>query len=473
MEDNEKTIYIRSELKNEINEKIELSKEQEIAIKKFNKGENLFITGQGGTGKSFLIKYFIKNAPKEKDIKVTALTGTAALLLNCNATTIHSWSGIKIARGTIDEVIKSTYNLYNAKKNWRSVNILIIDEVSMMSQKIFEILEKLGRIMNRKYSNIPFGGIQVIFCGDFFQLPPVPNIDDPLTEKYCFESPIWKEVFKKENHIELKTVFRQKDVIYKLILSKIRKGEIDEESSNKLKTRLYLKPPKDLQITKLYPTLKLVEIENKRNFDLIESDIYEYEYYVNTNNKLYMNTGTLIPLDIIKECKESLKRNPEIINYEVKNLLTNSRCIERLQLKKGAFVMSTVNLNLDKGICNGSQGEIIEINEINGIPIPRVKFYNDVIMDISYYPWQSETYPIISIKQIPLMLAWAVSIHKSQGATLKYAEIDIGNSIFAEGQIYVGLSRIESLDGLYLNEFNPEKIKVNKNVLKFYEEFCE
>jgi ATP-dependent DNA helicase PIF1 len=319
--------------------------------------------------------------------------------------------------------------------------------------------------------NLPFGGIQVIFCGDFFQLPPVPNIDDPLTEKFCFQSPIWKTVFKPENHIELTTIFRQKDPIYKSILSNIRKGIIDDESHTILKQRLHLTPPPDLQITKLFPILKLVEIENQKQFNLIDADIYEYEFYINTKNTLYRDSGTEIPKDILIQCQTALKRNPDIIDYEIKYLLTNSKCVEKIQLKVGAFVMTTVNLNLDKGICNGSQGTILAINEINGTPIPTIKFYNGVIMDIPYYSWQSENYPTISIEQIPLILAWAISIHKSQGATLKYAQMDIGNSIFAEGQVYVALSRVESLDGLYLTAINPDKIKVNTDVLEFYAEF--
>jgi len=447
---------------------ISLSQEQQRAINKFKKGENIFLTGQGGTGKSFLIKYFVNNTPTHKNIKVTALTGTAAILLNCKATTIHSWSGIKLARGTPEEVVENTYKNFVAKKNWRNIDILIVDEVSMMSQKIFEILEKLARRMRKYAHSQPFGGIQVIFCGDFFQLPPVPNLDDPLTERFCFQSPLWNTVFKKENHIELTTIFRQKDPIYKSILSKVRIGNIDEESTNILKTRLHLEPPPEIQITKLFPILKLVEIENQKQFNLIDADIYEYEFYTNTKNTLYHDTATEIPKQIIIDCQTALRRNSEIAQYEVKYLLTNSKCVEKIQLKVGAFVMTTVNLNLEKGICNGSQGIIIAINEINGTPIPTVKFYNGVIMDISYYTWQSESYPVISIEQIPLILAWAISIHKSQGATLKYAQIDIGNCIFADGQIYVGLSRVESIDGLYLTAFNPDKIKVNPDVLEFY-----
>jgi ATP-dependent DNA helicase PIF1 len=448
---------------------ITLSREQQIAIDLFNKGENIFLTGQGGTGKSFLIKYFVNSTNYPKKIKVTAMTGTAAILLNCKASTIHSWSGIKLARGTIAEVVESTYTNKKSKKNWKETDILVVDEVSMMSQKIFDILEELSHIMCNNYK--PFGGIQVIFCGDFFQLPPVPNENEPDTERFCFQSARWYDVFKPENHIELKTIFRQKDPIYKSILSKIRIGNIDEESYNIIKQRLNIQPPNNIQITKLYPTLKLVHIENQRQFDRIDEDLYEFEYFINTKNKLYHDSAKEIPYEIIRDCEITFKNYPQMVQYEINYLLTNSKCVEKVQLKIGAFVMTTVNLNLEKGICNGSQGIVVAINDINGKTIPVVKFYNGVIMDIDYYVWQSENYPTISIEQIPLILAWAISIHKSQGATLKYAQMDIGNSIFAEGQIYVALSRVESIDGLYLTAFNPDKIKVNPHVLEFYSTF--
>ena len=450
-------------------EETTLSPEQRIAINIFNKGENIFLTGQGGTGKSFLIKQFINNAKLGKTINVTAMTGTAAILLNCGATTIHRWSGIRIARGTIEEVISNTYKNYGAKKNWKKTDILIIDEVSMMSQKIFEILEELGRIIRK--NPLPFGGIQIILCGDFFQLPPVPNHDEPMTERFCFQSPIWNQVFKKENHIELTTVFRQTDPIYKSILAKIRIGNIDEEALNILKERLHITPPPELKITKLFPILQLVKIENQKQFDLIDGDIYEYEYNINTRSRLYHDNGTEIPRDVVSECNRSLELYPDIAKREIASLLESSKSCDKLHLKIGAFVMTTVNLNLENGICNGSQGIIVAMNTINGIPTPSVQFYNGVIMDIPPYTWQSDNFPVITIQQIPLVLAWAMSIHKSQGATLKYAQMDIGNSIFAEGQVYVALSRLQSIDGLFLNAINPDKIKVNPDVVDFYTQF--
>jgi ATP-dependent DNA helicase PIF1 len=445
-----------------------LSEEQQSALDKFNSGKNVFLTGQGGTGKSFLIKHFLKSS--SKNIKVTALTGIAATLLNCKASTIHSWSGIRLAKGPSFNIIEKALRNSRTKKNWRETDVLIIDEVSMMSQKVFEILEKLGKLMRNK--KLPFGGLQVVFCGDFFQLPPISDNEDPLSGNYCFESPLWTSVFDKTCHIELKTIFRQKDTSYKFILSQIRIGIIDSPSIEILKSRLFKTPPSEIKLTKLFPILSMVEKENIKQYDIIKTKNYENSFVTETNNTLYIDSGELIPRATIKACETAFSVDTNAIDYEIKALLLNSRCNERVKLKVGAFVMCTVNLNLEQGICNGSQGIIVAINvNENDVPIPRVKFYNGVVMDINVYYWQSEVYPTLSIGQIPLNLAWAMSIHKSQGATLKYAQIDIGNRIFAEGQIYVALSRLESLDGLFLTDFNPKCVKVNNRVVTFYSDF--
>jgi ATP-dependent DNA helicase PIF1 len=138
-------------------------------------------------------------------------------------------------------------------------------------------------------------------------------------------------------------------------------------------------------------------------------------------------------------------------------------------LKKGAAVMCTVNLDMENGICNGSQGIVIEIIESTPHNIPVVRFSNGITKKLSIHYWQSEEFPTIAVGQIPLCLAWALTIHKIQGATLEMAEMDIGQSIFEYGQTYVALSRIKSLDGLYLSEFHPFKIKANPKVKQYYE----
>ncbi len=166
---------------------ITLSPEQAYAFELFKQGKNIFITGPGGTGKSQLIKTIVDYCEMRypKKYQVCAMTGCAALLLKMGARTIHSWSGMRLARGTKDQIITSIYKNKKACANWKKVQVLIIDEVSMMSQKIFEVLEETARSVRKRYIS-PFGGIQVVFCGDFFQLPPVGNIMEPETMNFCF-----------------------------------------------------------------------------------------------------------------------------------------------------------------------------------------------------------------------------------------------------------------------------------------------
>ena len=165
---------------------MELSDEQIEILRRFEKGENLFITGPGGTGKTFLIKEMLKVC--KRSVQVCALTGCAAILLDCGARTIHSWSGIKIANGEIYEIVDRLYNNKYVRKTWRSTHVLILDEVSMMSKKIFELLNVLAKTMRN--NSKPFGNMQVVFLGDFYQLPPV-NRERKETE-FCFESKEWE-----------------------------------------------------------------------------------------------------------------------------------------------------------------------------------------------------------------------------------------------------------------------------------------
>lgn len=236
-------------------DKDELSFEQQMAFEKYKKGKNIFITGPGGTGKTFLIKKIYDHAMlKNKKIQVTALTGCAAVLLKCNAKTINAWAGIGICQTPLEELLeKFNKNKNMKKKDWLEVDILVIDEVSMMSQKMFELLDAIGKNLrsshekknrvckvgkkendtkttnnNSSNMNKPFGGIQLIFSGDFFQLGPIAGNNDKSIEakNFCFQSPRWKETFKICNHIELKTVFRQKDKDFQQILQQLRIGEV-------------------------------------------------------------------------------------------------------------------------------------------------------------------------------------------------------------------------------------------------------
>ena len=353
-------------------------------------------------------------------------------------------------------------------KNWKKTKGIILDEVSMLSKKIFEIIEELARII--KGSSLPFGGMQVVFTGDFFQLPPVGSDGEPDTDKFCFESPLWNTLFKLENQIELKTIFRQNDPKYIDILMQIRRGELNEENTNILYS--YVKRNFDESQhngcvpTKLFPLRTKVDYLNSMMF----SKLKEIEYVVDIKKRAdcltMLESGKSISADSLKKCA---MLSAQEIEYETTQLINNTPCLPVLRLKKGAAVMCTVNLDMENGICNGSQGIIIDIIEAVPQIIPVVRFSNGLVKKMAVHYWQSEEYPTIAIGQFPLCLAWALTIHKIQGATLEMAEMDIGQSIFEYGQTYVALSRIKSLEGLYLSEFHPYKIKANPKVKEYYD----
>ena len=429
-----------------------------------------FVTGQGGTGKTRLIEKFVEHSIRNQTVfQVCALTGCATILLPemCKARTIHSWSGIKLCKGDNQRIISNALKNRKAKASWKKVRVLIVDEVSMMSVKMLEVLDTIAR-KARFMNNLPFGGIQVVFVGDFYQLPPVGTMGDPATERFCFESELWNSIFPKNNHIELKTVFRQTDSQFKEILSQIRTATLTDANSKILEgyVKREYNPDKynGCVPPKLYPTRAKAEFLNNLRYSKLESKEYVYEYKrhdfdENDKNKSGSDSKTVS----IKEC---ISR--EEYEYECDQLMNTSSFQEVLELKVGAVVMCTVNLDMDNGICNGSQGIITSIDETGVGNYPVVKFTNGVKQIITPHYIQSEEYPTISVGQIPLCLAWAMTIHKIQGATLAMASIDVGGQIFEYGQTYVALSRVQSLDGLYLSAFNAYKIRANERVIEFY-----
>jgi ATP-dependent DNA helicase PIF1 len=444
---------------------IELSIEQQNAYNKYIQGKNLFITGPGGSGKSELIKKIFENAKKmKKRIQITALTGRAALLLNCDARTLHSWSGIGLGKGPIEPIIKKICSNKNSLKNWRTTSILVVDEVSMMSYKLIHLLDKIGRAV-RGADHLPFGGIQLIFTGDFFQLPPVGDKEDPESSKFCFESELWDEIFDRINQIQLKKIFRQKDEEYATILNQIREGRITRKSCNRLYEQVgrVVSPDLIIKPTKLLPTRIQVDAINKYEMTLIyTSDTVQYQLKFCNN------------LPMTEEEKKLRTHFSETdIDNEFKYMHNNMVCDDIMNIKINANVMCLINIpGTDDAptLCNGSQGVVVRISAL-GYPV--VKFGNGYEREMVAHTWVSERIPGIGLSQIPLILAWAITIHKSQGATLDAAEIDAGKGIFECGQTYVALSRVKSLEGLYLTSFDPAKILVNKKVKEFYKKLNE
>lgn len=425
-----------------------LSVEQNQVIKLVQKDKNVFMTGPGGTGKSYLIDFICSMYPTKK-IQICALTGCAAELLT-NASTIHRWAGTGLSngdkQGVINRVIRKKQNI----KKWKQTDILIIDEVSMMSLKYFETLDLLGKTIRN--NGLPFGGIQLIFSGDFYQLPPVGNESDPDSCKFCFESPLWNQTFS--HVVVLKHIFRQTDPVFSKILRQIRRGGITEKSHNILKERIMNKDnKKDLSYGKelnpplILPLKEAVKHINDNNMNKLDTPLQTYDYKI-----VYT--------------KDYIQTNKKVIDYEINHLKKIMNAELSLQLKKGAHVMCVANIDMEGSnkIVNGSQGIVTDI--INDIPI--VRFKNGVTKLMTHHSWMSEDIEGLGIQQIPLILSWAITIHKSQGITLDSAIIDAGNNIFECGQIYVALSRLKSLQGLFLGEFNHHRIMTNPKVIEYY-----
>jgi ATP-dependent DNA helicase PIF1 len=449
-----------------------LSLEQQHAFTKYRLGHNIFITGSGGTGKSYLIKT-LKQDLESRGIKhsVCALTGCAAVLLNCYAKTIHSWSGIGLGVGTKEEIVEKAIRNKRATTNWKTNQVLIVDEISMMSLKVFEALDQIGKCTKRQYLR-PFGGMQVIFIGDFYQLPPVGRGEEA---RFCFESTIWDQTFNLENHIQLKTLYRQKDPEYIRILTEVRDGVLTEESLTALNERLQATydPSENNGIvpTKLFPRNADADRINQTMYAKIKEEEEKYDLKQVKNLRVFNETSVQIPLEVMTKCADLTN---EEVEQQLKLFCENSNLNPQLSLKKGAIVMCLANLDTDAGVCNGSQGIVIDfIANTHNVKCPVVKFLNGVVMTIQPRVYQHGDYPKFGVVQIPLRLAWAFTIHKSQGVTLDIAEIDIGSSIFEFGQTYVALSRIRSLNGLYLSSFNPRKIKTNPTVSELYKKIPE
>jgi ATP-dependent DNA helicase PIF1 len=258
------------------------------------------------------------------------------------------------------------------------------------------------------------------------------------------------------------------------MLMQIREGRLDEEKIQLLQT--YVNREYDPETNngcipaKLFPIRAKVDLINKQMFTKIAEKEHVAEVIIKSDCTTHLDSGKAISLELLQKCSIMGLEQKE---YEIENLLNNSSCSRIFRFKKGASVMCTVNLDMDNQICNGAQGVITDIIENGLTPTIVVKFANGIVKPIAPHFWQSEEYPTIAVGQYPLMLAWALTIHKIQGATLKLAEIDIGSSIFEYGQTYVALSRIQSLDGLYLSAFHPNKIRANPNVVEFYRKISE
>lgn len=413
-----------------------IPEEKKIALEAIRRGDNVFITGAAGTGKSYMLKC-IKEHFIGKELHVTASTGIAAVQIS--GVTLHSWAGLGVGTAPVSEIVKFIASGRGSllRRKLKKARILAIDEISMISAGLLDMLDEV--LKSVRGNSRPFGGIQLILLGDFLQLPPVTR--EEATERlFCFESRAWKEAGIKV--CMLQQIFRQEEADFTTLLQEMRHGVLSEENVALLKSRIRPVPQEELRPTILTTHNHKAEYINRLELDKLSGSTHVFTM---------RGEGNETKLSFLK-----------------KNCLSP----EQLLLKIGAQVMMLKNTLQKEGIINGSLGIVKEITT-SGFPI--VKFANGKVRMIEPEEWLVEEYDAelqamvkkARIIQIPLMLAWAVTVHKAQGMTLDQVECDLGKA-FEEGQVYVALSRVKNIEGLYLRSFNPALIKVNSKVIEFY-----
>ncbi|OAP62738.1 hypothetical protein AYL99_01965 [Fonsecaea erecta] len=467
-----------------------LSDEQKAVVKAvMDEGKSVFFTGSAGTGKSVLMRAIISKLKhkyrKDPDrIAITASTGLASCILE--GQTLHSWSGIGLGKEPAPELVKKIRRNQKSRQKWLRTKVLIIDEVSMVDGLLFDKLEQVARTIRN--NGRPFGGIQLVVTGDFFQLPPVP--DKNTTAKFVFEAVTWNTCI--QHTILLTHVFRQKDEHFARMLNEMRLGKMSPATIREFKS---LSRPLDfrdeLEATELYPRREEVENANQNRMRKLSGQVMTFTA---------VDTGTAD------------------LNTR-KALLNNFIAPEVLELKKGAQVM--LIKNIDGQLVNGSLGIVqsfmdegtfftykddeptfllshepddgddadikaarekirearMKNSTTGGEPRmlwPMVRFNlpdgTSRSMLCSPDEWKTEAQNgevLAKRVQVPLILAWALSIHKAQGQTLSRVKVDLGK-VFEKGQAYVALSRARTKEGLQVLRFDERKVMVHQKVLHFY-----
>ena len=426
------------------------TEEQKAAIEAVLRGESVFITGPGGTGKSYILDILYREFKRVgKTIAITAMTGCAALLIGAHAKTLHSWAGIGLGREPLSHIVSAIHKNGRKKNNWKKTDCFVIDEVSMMTPALLSLLDDVGKSVRKCYTK-PFGGLQVVFVGDFYQLPPVCRAGEKMT--FAFESPIWKAVVEKT--YVLTVIQRQRDPTFQTVLDEARKGELSDESYQILLERKAAKwKGNPIRPTMLFTRNDDINAINQSYLDRLPGEV-----------KVFEATTEAPP-----------RTSPEDVAYQVQRLDKDAPYEPTLRLKVGAQVMLLAQQyeECDKqkvpihGLVNGSRGVVTEFTPCDN---PVVKFMNGKTHIIKEHMWSSDdTESAVKRKQIPLRLAYALTIHKAQGASLDSALIDVGSATFEYGQAYVALSRVRSLDALYIHDIEKAAFRVHPAVKEFYQ----
>ncbi|KAK2543320.1 Pif1 [Columba livia] len=407
-----------------------LSAEQEAVLGAVRSGKSIFFTGCAGTGKSFLLKRIVGSLPP-KSTYATASTGVAAC--HIGGTTLHAFAGIGSGKAPLEQCIQLAERP-GVRQHWLACQHLIIDEISMVDGKFFDRLEAVARAVRKRDES--FGGIQLIICGDFLQLPPVCKAHEET--KFCFQAKSWRKCI--HINMELTEVRRQTDKTFVSLLSAVRLGRCTEEVTRLLMQTATNRSERDgILATRLCTHKDDVEITNERRLQQLSGEVHAFE---------------------------ALDSDPMLVK------LIDAQCpvSGRVELKLGAQVMLAKNLDVSQGLVNGARGVVVGFeSEEKGLP--KVRFLCGVTQVIKMEKWvfKGPSGIHLSRQQLPLKLAWAISIHKSQGMSLDCVEISLSR-VFESGQAYVALSRARSLAGLRVLDFDPKVVRADPSVLQFYKQ---
>ncbi|XP_075391882.1 ATP-dependent DNA helicase PIF1 isoform X1 [Tenrec ecaudatus] len=441
--------------------KPQLSEEQAAVLNVVLKGQSVFFTGSAGTGKSYLLKRILGSLPPTGTV-ATASTGVAAC--HIGGTTLHAFAGIGSGRAPLAQCVALAQRP-GVQQGWLNCQRLVIDEISMVEADLFDKLEAVARSVyamraaSKVWSVVllprvaahpspshpgplpravrrqdkPFGGIQLIICGDFLQLPPVTKGSQP--PQFCFQAKSWKRCVPVT--LELTQVWRQADQAFISLLQAVRLGRCTDEMTRQLQATATHKVGWDgIVATRLCTHQDDVAVTNQKRLQKLPGEVHSFE---------------------------ATDSDPE----QARTLDAQCPASRLLQLKLGAQVMLLKNLAVSRGLVNGARGVVVGFEEGKGLP--QVRFLCGVTEVIRADRWTVQVTggQLISRQQLPLQLAWAISIHKSQGMSLDCVEISLGR-VFASGQAYVALSRARSLQGLRVLDFNPTVVCCDPQVLRFY-----
>ncbi len=401
---------------------------QSEALNILKTGASVFLTGEPGSGKTYVTNAFVRYLKRAKvEVAVTASTGIAATHLG--GMTIHSWSGIGISKSLSPWDVDRIASNERIAKRITKTSVLVIDEISMLDGKTLQCVDQVCREVKRV--DEPFGGIQTVFVGDFFQLPPVSRLGESAPE-FAFASSTWAA--SSPFVCYLSEQYRQEDAVFLELLSSLRRNKVTESHAAQLNKRcLGSSASLSSDTPKLY----------SHNVDVDRLNAEELGRIFETAQHFEMVSSGKLPL------VEQLKRG----------------CLspEQLVLKKGASVMFTKNSSTGAFV-NGTLGIIVDFDETTNYPIVKTRNGKTVTTEPMEWSMEEQGRVVARIMQIPLRLAWAMTIHKSQGMSLDAAFIDLKNA-FVQGQGYVALSRVRTLAGVYLSGWNSMALQVHPEVL--------